>query len=164
MEARKKKGIQIIPLIIIIGLALFSIWLKTTVSGDSKAEERKVVYDKKVGDLSVELKEPILSTDEDTGKVIVRIPADVKNSSDHAYTLHVKHFVLNDTDLVSTIFNVKATLISGKIKRGEEKSGEIIATLETRDKAEVKSVKPILSIYDMKSEKTTELNPVLSLQ
>jgi hypothetical protein len=124
-------------------------------------KERNVIYDHTYEDLTLNVLEWNLTTDPDTGKVIVKMPVEITNKSDHAFTFNMPHFSYNDSEYVFTLFNVEDDGIEGKISRSQSAEGTITITLETREPSDVKTLNPTFSIYDMKSEKEIELTPEL---
>lgn len=122
------------------------------------------IYEHNYNELQIEVFAPEFRTHEDTGKIIVHMPVRLTNDSDHAFIFNTSHFYYNGSEFVSTIFDVEDDEVSGKIKRGEIKDGTIIATLETRELSEVKTINPTFSIKDMKTEKDIDLRPVIDVQ
>ncbi|MDH5159802.1 hypothetical protein [Heyndrickxia oleronia] len=162
MEKRKNTFLFIM-IIAIAGFGIVSIFtdlIGTTADTSSKA----YVYEKNLSELNISIEQPYLETDADTGKVIVHIPIELTNESDHAFTFSIPHFYYNETESVFTLFDLQSGNLKGKITRSDSKNGEVVVKLKTRDKSEVKTINPIISIYDMKSEETTELKPVIKLQ
>jgi hypothetical protein len=122
------------------------------------------IFTEEVNGLTIEVFNATLTEDEDTGKVIVNIPVTLTNDSDHAFVFSVPHFDYNETEYVFTLTALDESGVGGKIEHGDTKSDTITVELNTRDKNEVKTVQPTFSIYDMKTEKTTEFKPDITVQ
>jgi len=117
------------------------------------------VFAEEVNGLTVEISDVTLTEDEDDGKIIVNIPVTLTNNANHAFTFSVPHFNYNETEYVFTLTALDDGDVGGKIEHGDTKSDTITVKLNTRDKNEIKTVQPTFSIYDMKTEKTTEFKP-----
>jgi hypothetical protein len=122
------------------------------------------VFTEEVNGLTIEVSDATLTENEDDGKVIVNIPVTLTNNADHAFVFSVPHFNFNESEYVFTLTALDEGDVGGKIAHGETKSDTITVKLNTRNKNEVKTVQPTFSIYDMKTEKTTELKPNISVQ
>lgn len=122
------------------------------------------IFSKEVNGLTIAVSDVTLTEDEDDGKIIVNIPVTLTNKADHAFTFSVPHFNYNETKHVFTLTALDDGDVGGKIERGDTKSDTITVKLDTRDKNEVKTVQPTFSIYDMKTEKTTEFKPDISVK
>jgi hypothetical protein len=149
--------------VFIYGSFAFAILLLTTLF----VKEHRMsepIFTEEVNGLTIEVFDVTLTEDEDTGKVIVNIPVTLTNESDHAFLFSVPHFDYNETEYVFTLTALDEGDVGGKIARGETKSDTITVELDTRDKTEVKTIQPTFSIYDMKTEKTTEFKPNIDVQ
>jgi hypothetical protein len=122
------------------------------------------VFTEEVNGLTVEISDVTLTEDEDDGKIIVNIPVTLTNNANHAFVFSVPHFNYNETKYVFTLFALDDGDVGGKIERDDTKSDTITVKLNTRDKNEIKTVQPTFSIYDMKTEKTTEFKPNIDVQ
>lgn len=142
-------------LVILIFLSAYIIEKKST---------PEPIFTEEVNGLTIEVSEVTLTEDEDTGKIIVNIPVTLTNNADHAFLFSVPHFDYNETEYVFTLTALDEGDVGGKIARGETKSDTITVELDTRDEAEVKTIQPTFSIYDMKTEKTTEFKPNITVQ
>lgn len=122
------------------------------------------IFTEEVNGLTIEVSDATLTKDEDDGKIIVNIPVTLTNESDHAFVFSVPHFNYNKTKYVFTLTSLDDGDVGGKIERGDTKSDTITVKLDTRDKTEVKTIQPTFSIYDMKTEKTTEFKPDITVK
>jgi hypothetical protein len=144
------------------GLLVILIFLSAYIIEKKSTPESS--FTEEVNGLTIEVFDVTLTEDEDDGKIIVNIPVTLTNNADHAFVFSVPHFNFNETEYVFTLTALDDGDVGGKIERGDTKSDTITVKLDTRDKNEVKTVQPTFSIYDMKTEKTTELKPDISVQ
>jgi hypothetical protein len=159
---RSNLGITlIISLLFLIGIISWLVSPNNGLYRPINAKEHKVVYTNTYENLTLKVFEWKTTADPDTGQVIIKMPVEIKNKSDHAFIIRMPHFSYNGDESVFTLFNVKDEGINGKISRLESKEGTISITLETREPSDVKTLNPTLTIYDMKSEKEIELHPEL---
>jgi hypothetical protein len=122
------------------------------------------IFSKEVNGLTIEVSDATLTEDEDDSKIIVNIPVTLTNNTDHAFVFSVPHFNFNETEYVFTLTALDDGDVGGKIERGDTKSDTITVKLDTRDKSEVKTIQPTFSIYDMKTEKTTEFKTDITVR
>jgi hypothetical protein len=149
--------------VFIYGSLAFGIILLTTLFV-IKHRTSGSIFTEEVNGLTIEVFDVTLTEDEDTGKVIVNIPVTLTNNADHAFLFSVPHFDYNETEYVFTLTSLDEGGVDGKIARGKTKSDTITVELNTRDKTEVKTIQPTFSIYDMKTEKTTEFKPDITVK
>jgi hypothetical protein len=149
--------------VFIYGSFAFVILLLTTLFA-MKQRTPEPIFTEEVNGLTIEVSGVTVTEDEDDSKVIVNIPVTLTNESDHAFVFSVPHFNYNETEHVFTLTSLDDGDVGGKIERGDTKSGTITVELNTRDKTEVKTVQPTFHIYDMKTEKTTEFKPDITVQ
>jgi hypothetical protein len=149
--------------VFIYGSLAFGIILLTTLFV-MKQRAPEPVFTEEVNGLTIEVSDVTLTEDEDAGKVIVNVPVTLTNNADHAFVFSVPHFNYNETEYVFTLTSLDDGDVGGKIERDDTKSGTITVKLDARDKNEIKTVQPTFSIYDMKTEKTTEFKPNIAVQ
>jgi hypothetical protein len=149
--------------VFIYGSLAFGIILLTTLFV-MKQRAPEPVFTEEVNGLTIEVSDVTLTEDEDDGKVIVNVPVTLTNNADHAFVFSVPHFNYNETEYVFTLTSLDDGDVGGKIERDDTKSGTITVKLDARDKNEIKTVQPTFSIYDMKTEKTTEFKPNIAVQ
>lgn len=156
----KRIAAIVLASVLLVGAVFFgAVKLFTDVA--TEADVKEAVYTHEYNGLTIEVYEPKVTADADTGKAIARFPVKLTNESDHAFTFRVPHFSYNGNEYVFGILNAEYDDIAGKIARGETKDGWYSITLDTRELSEVKTLNPTLSITDMKSEKEINLTPEL---
>jgi hypothetical protein len=158
VKAKKSKR----TILIVSLLALIGIWNIFDVESDT-VEESRLVESYNYNDFNVDIFEPTLTTNADTAKVIVSIPITVTNNSDHGFLFQIPHFFYNENESVFGLFNSNIEGIDVKISRGDKQSGTYTITLDTRDLTEVKTLHPIISIEDMKTEEEQDFKPILNV-
>jgi hypothetical protein len=157
---KSQKAAFYLCLLLVMGIILLIPILQN--SDFIKEEGDKVAFTTEFNNLTISIDDPFLSTNSDTGKVIINVPVNLKNNGEYSYTFRPVHTYYNDK-LVFSLFNVDDNEIDKKIKSGEELSGTIYVKLDTRDLESVKTFRSIFSVYDFYTEDDKEIDVTLNV-